>query len=298
MRAVTAGGARPGEDDYRVYTRDFDRVVAGERLGEVLGPLSPSQTAALDEAWEAFQSGLAGWKTNLHMAALEAAERLRSVTPERRADTVVTLLVDQSGSMRGQAMLMAAAAVDVARNFLAHLGCRVEVLGFTTVSWHGGRARRRWVWRWRRPRQPGRLCELLHIVYAHADDRRAGAGRSNFRAMLRPDLPKENVDGEALEWAAGRLRARPEPRKILVVLSDGAPVDDATLGANGASYLDRHLRAVIQTIEVAGDIQLAAIGIGFDVGRYYARASLIRTPGDLGGELIGVLEGVLGGEAA
>lgn len=292
---MTAGEAGPDGDGYRVYTRAFDRVVKAEDLGDVLGPLSVSRKASLDEAWAAFQSGLSGWKTKVHMAALEAAERLRAApSAESRADMVVTLLVDQSGSMRGQAMLLAAAAVDMAHNFLVHLGCRVEVLGFTTVSWRGGRARRRWLWRLRRPRRPGRLCELLHVVYADAEDRRASTGSWNYRAMLRPDLPKENVDGEALEWAAGRLRARPEHRKILVVLSDGAPVDDATLAANGEGYLDGHLRAVIRAIEQAGDVELAAIGIGFDVGRYYAHSSVIQTPGDLGDALIGLLERTLG----
>lgn len=289
--ALVGQGLR--EDDYKVYTRDFDMVVKAEHLDKILGPLPPKARAALDEAWNEFQSGLASWKTKLHVSALEAADRLRDPNPDHLRDSVVTLLVDQSGSMRGQAMLMAAASVDVARNFLAHLGCRVEVLGFTTASWRGGRARRRWLTRLRWPRRPGRLCELLHIVYADAEDCRASTGNWNFRAMLRPDLPKENVDGEALEWAANRLGARAEPRKILIVLSDGAPVDDATLAANGLDYLDRHLRAVIQSIESTKSIELAAIGIGFDVSRYYARACIVQSPSDLGGALIRLLEDVL-----
>lgn len=208
-----------------------------------------------------------------------------------RQVAVVALLLDQSGSMRGQSMLLAAAA-DVSQDFLAHLGCRVEILGFTTVSWHGGRARRRWAWRFK-PRLPGRLCELLHIIYRNADDQKASTGSWSFRSMLRPDLPKENVDSEALEWAAARLRARPEGRKIIVVVSDGAPVDDATLLANDPEFLDRHLRAVIRGIAEAGDIELAAVGIGFDVSRYYARSAVIQTAEDLGTALIGVLRETL-----
>lgn len=296
---MTADQRPSNATGYKIYTRAFDRVVKAEDLGEVLGPLSPAQTAVLDEAWAEFQNGLAGWKTKVHVAALEAADRVRAkLSAQERADTVVSILVDQSGSMRGQAMLLAAAAADVGHNFLIHLSCRVEVLGFTTASWRGGPPRRRWLWRLMYPRRPGRICELLHIIYADAEDQRAGTGNWNYRAMLRPDLPKENVDGEALEWAAARLRARPERRKILVVLSDGAPVDDATLAANGADYLDRHLRLVVDAIEQSGDIELVAIGIGFDVGRYYTNSKVVQTPKDLGAALVGQLEETLGNRSA
>ena len=209
--------------EYRVYTKAFDRTVSAEDIDSALGCLTAAQNAALDEAWALFQNGLVGWKTKVQLHALAAAEAVRrSTTDAERNDTVVSILVDQSGSMRGQKMLLAAASADIAQDFLRHLGCKVEVLGFTTASWRGGRARKRWLWRLR-PRQPGRLCELLHIIYRSADDERSSEGGWNFRAMLRSDLPKENIDGEALEWAAQRLRSCPERRKILVVLSDGAP---------------------------------------------------------------------------
>jgi cobaltochelatase CobT len=287
-----------GTDGYRAYTRDFDRVVRSEELDDVLGrlSLSLSQRAALDEAWEAFQSGLVGWRTAVHLAALNAAgEVRRMVAAERLKGTVVALLVDQSGSMRGQKMLLAAAAADVAQDFLGGLGCKVEVLGFTTASWKGGRARRRWVWRLR-PRRPGRLCDLLHVIYRDAEEARVSTGSWNFRAMLRADLPKENVDGEALEWAADRLRALPERRKIIVVLSDGAPVDDSTLLANGPDILDRHLKRVVRQLEGAGDVELAALGIGFDVSHYYAKSALIQAPEEMGTALIALLGATLKGQ--
>jgi cobaltochelatase CobT len=279
--------------DYRAYTKAFDRVVAADALDSVLGYLTATQAAALDEAWGLFQNGLTGWKTKVHLEALDAAQQLRrSTTDDERADTVISILIDQSGSMRGQTMLLAAAAADIAQDFLRHIGCKVEVLGFTTTSWRGGRPRKRWHWRLK-PRRPGRLCELLHIIYRSADDERASTASWNFRAMLRPDLPKENVDGEALEWAADRLKSRPERKKILVVLSDGAPVDDATLTANGQNYLERHLRAVISSLMSAGEIELGAIGIGFEVSRYYANSSVVQTAEDLGKELITFLAGML-----
>ena len=279
-------------DDYRVFTRSFDRVVTSAELDLVLGPLSPSHNAALEEAWAAFQTGLMAWRTKAHLMALDATERLRQCTThEERADTVVSLLVDQSGSMRGQSMLLAAAAADIAQNFLGHLGCKVEVLGFTTVLWHGGRARRRWRWRLR-PRRPGRLCELLHVIYRSADDNRASTGGWAFRAMLRPDLPKENVDGEAILWAASRLRFRPEKRKSSVI-SDGAAVDDFTLLANDPDILERHLLDVVRALTAEQDVELLALGIGFDVSRYYPTSSEIQTADDLGTALIGLLEQII-----
>ena len=285
-------------EDYRVFTRAFDRIVTSAELDTVLGPPSPSDSVALDDAWSAFHTGLVAWRTKAHLGALEATERLRGCTTgEDRAETVVSLLVDQSGSMRGQSMLLAAAAVDIAQNFLSQLGCKVEVLGFTTVSWHGGRARRRWKWRLR-PRRPGRLCELLHVIYRSANDHRTSTGGWAFRAMLRPDLPKENVDGEAILWAATRLRSRPEKRKVVLVISDGAPVDDATLLANDPEFLDRHLREVIQKLTDQNDVELAALGVGFDVSGYYSESSVIQVAEDLGTALIGLLERTITTKAA
>lgn len=283
-------------EGYRIYTRAFDRVVTARELDSVLGPLSTESKASLDKAWDIFQTGLMDWKMRVHLDALAASERIRrTTTDDDRADTVITLLVDQSGSMRGQSMLLAAAATEIAQDFLAHLDYRVEILGFTTVSWKGGLPRKFWRW-WFRPKAPGRLCELLHIIYQSADDDRASGLGWAIRQMLRPDLPKENIDGEALIWASERLAARPEKRKIIVVISDGAPVDDSTLLANEPDILDAHLREVIADIETRGDIELFALGIGFEVARYYAASTTINTAEDLGTSLIGLLQGALTGQ--
>jgi cobaltochelatase CobT len=280
---------------YRIYTRAFDRVVTARELDSVLGPLSAESKASLEKAWDIFQTGLMDWRMRVHLDALTASERLRRVsTDDERADTVITLLVDQSGSMRGQSILLAAAATDIAQNFLAHLDYRVEILGFTTVSWKGGLPRKFWKW-WFRPKAPGRLCELLHIIYRSADsDQISGLGWT-IKPMLRPDLLKENIDGEALLWASERLAARPEKRKIIVMISDGAPVDDSTLLANDPDILTAHLREVIADIETKQDIELFALGIGFDVARYYAACTTIKTAEDLGTSLIELLERALTG---
>lgn len=281
---------------YRPYTRDFDRVVNASELDRVLGRVSTAAASDQEQAWRVLQGEMQGWRTRVALRALEVSETIRERYP-KRPSTAVSILVDQSGSMRGQSMLLAAAAVDVAQDWLSHLDCKVEILGFTTQSWRGGRSRLRWNSRLRPP-NPGRLCDLLHIVYRPASETCSSAGGWDFRAMLRPDLPKENVDGEAVEWAANRLRAMSCERRILLVVSDGAPVDDSTLEANDLEYLDRHLKSVIAGLTANGDIDLAAVGIGFDVSRYYRRSAVVQVPNDLGTamiELIGDL--MIGSEA-
>ena len=293
IRAVFTKSCTEAGGSYRVFTQDFDVEVASDQLNSVLGPLPDDQREAHEHAWAAFSGGLQGWRTEAHLSALEASARIRrQVEVARLADTTVTLLVDQSGSMRGQSMILAAASCDVAQDFLSHLGIAVEILGFTTVSWRGGKSRERWVRRGR-PSQPGRLCDLLHIVYRKADDARASTVDHALKPMLRPDLTKENVDGEAILWAVSRLRSRPQTRKVLVVLSDGAPVDDSTLKANGLDYLDHHLRQVIQATEATGDVHLVSVGIGFDPSPYYSRSSLVASPEDLGKSLVSALEAAL-----
>ena len=218
---------RPATDEkrpYSVYTRDFDRVVRAEELDGVLGPPSQGRGGRVAGGVVRVRRRAVQRKTRHHLEALEASTRLRAaLTDDQLADTVVAILIDHSGSMKGQSIMLAAAAADVAQNFVSQLGAAVEVLGFTTVSWKGGQSRRRWLRRGRRPAKPGRLCDLLHIVYRPAEDPRASASGWGFRPMLRPDLLKENVDGEALEWAAARLRACPQTRKMLLVISDGRP---------------------------------------------------------------------------
>lgn len=280
-------------DQYRIYTEKFDLEVRANNLDAVLGPLRSADVQALDQAWHTVQTGLLPWRTNLHIAAAEISSHIRSsLTDEERADTAITLLFDQSGSMRGQKMLFAAATADVLQEFLLTLGFSCEILGFTTSQWRGGRSRRRWKWRFK-PRKPGRLNDILHVVYQSGDERRASTGRWDFRQMLRPDLPKENIDGEAIAWAAARLETLPASRKLLIVLSDGAPVDDSTLAENGPNYLADHLRAVVERIVKDGLIEIAAIGIGYRTHDFYPMSSYAEAPDDLGIGLLKLLEQML-----
>jgi cobaltochelatase CobT len=188
-------------------------------------------------------------------------------------DTVVSILIDNSGSMRGRPIMVAAVCADILARTLERCGVKTEILGFTTRAWKGGQAREDWL-KVGKPPQPGRLNDLRHIIYKAADApwRRA---RRNLGLMMREGLLKENIDGEALIWAHHRLVGRPEARRILMVISDGAPVDDSTLSVNSGHYLERHLREVIAEIETKSPVQLIAIGIGHDVTRYYRRAVTI-----------------------
>jgi cobaltochelatase CobT len=283
---------RPEKVAYRVYSRRDDVETDWAGLGRVLGA-SASRSDTLAKAWRVLDDQLLPWRIALLLAASEAAARIRqSASTEALAATSITLLLDQSGSMRGQKMLYAAATLDVAQEFLAGLGVRVEVLGFTTLAWRGGSAR----WWWQAlgaKRMPGRLNNLLHIIYRDAGDARVSSAPHTFREMLRPELPKENIDGEALEWAAGRLRAQSGNRKILLILSDGAPVDDATLEANHDYYLEDHLLDVIADLTASSEIELHAMGIGFDVARYYPGTPCVAGPEDLGHALLEQLECLL-----
>ena len=198
-------------------------------------------------------------------------------------DTVVTLLLDNSGSMRGRPITVAATCADILARTLERCGVKVEILGFTTRAWKGGQSREAWLAAGKPP-NPGRLNDLRHIIYKAADApwRRA---RKNLGLMMREGLLKENIDGEALNWAYRRLLARPEQRKILMVISDGAPVDDSTLSVNAGNYLERHLRWIIEEIETRSPVELIAIGIGHDVTRYYRRAVTIVDAEELGGAM-------------
>lgn len=193
---------------------------------------------------------------------------------EDHYNTVVTLLLDNSGSMRGRPITVAAMSADILARTLERCGIKVEILGFTSRDWQGGMSKKKWI-EHGSPAQPGRLNDLRHIIYKSADQpwRRA---RKNLGLMLREGLLKENLDGEAILWAHSRLQARPEQRRILMVISDGAPVDDSTLSTNGSDYLEHHLRDVIHHIETNSDVELLAIGIGHDVTRYYRHAVTIR----------------------
>ncbi len=199
-------------------------------------------------------------------------------------DTVVTLLIDNSGSMRGRPITVAAMTGDILARTLERCGVKVEILGFTTRMWKGGQSREAWIAA-NKPGNPGSLNDLRHIIYKSADTpwRRA---RKNLGLMLREGILKENIDGEALLWAHSRLVARPEQRKILMVISDGAPVDDSTLSVNPGNYLEQHLREVIDWIQTRSAVEIIAIGIGHDVTRYYRRAVTIVDAEQLGGTVL------------
>ncbi|MDX2306983.1 MAG: cobaltochelatase subunit CobT [Hyphomicrobium sp.] len=215
-------------------------------------------------------------------------------------DTVVTLLIDNSGSMRGRPILVAACCADILARTLERCGVKVEILGFTTKAWKGGEARERWLAAGK-PNNPGRLNDLRHIIYKTADAPWRRAKRS-LALMMREGLLKENIDGEALAWAHARILARPEQRRILMMISDGAPVDDSTLSVNSGSYLETHLRQVIHEIETRSPVELIAIGIGHDVTRYYRRAVTITDASELAGamtdKLVELFEEGNGGSAS
>ena len=202
-------------------------------------------------------------------------------------DTVVTLLLDNSGSMRGRPISIAAICADVLARTLERCNVKVEILGFTTRAWKGGQSRERWL-NDGRPQQPGRLNDLRHIIYKGADApwRRS---RPNLGLMMKEGLLKENIDGEALEWAHRRMTAQAEQRKILMVISDGAPVDDSTLSVNSGDFLEKHLKKMVKFIEDKSEIEILAIGIGHDVSRYYKRAIKITDVNELGDVMISQL---------
>ncbi len=236
------------------------------------------------------------WDFDLEEGTLDTARLSRVVTDrfqplsfkrERDTtfrDTVVTLLLDNSGSMRGRPIMVAACCADILARTLERCGVKVEILGFTTRQWKGGQAREQWLAAGKPP-NPGRLNDLRHIIYKSADTpwRRA---RRNLGLMMREGLLKENIDGEALTWAHARMLARPEQRRIIMMISDGAPVDDSTLSVNSGIYLEKHLRQVIHEIETYSPVELIAIGIGHDVTRYYRRAVTISDAEELAGAVM------------
>ena len=235
------------------------------------------------------------WEFDLEEGALDAARLTRIIIDPMHAlsfkrekdtnfkDTVVTLLLDNSGSMRGRPIMVAACCADILARTLERCGVKVEILGFTTRAWKGGQSREAWLAAGK-PSGPGRLNDLRHIIYKKADAPWRRSKRS-LALMMREGLLKENIDGEALAWAHNRLLGRPEQRRILMMISDGAPVDDSTLSVNSGCYLERHLRQVIEEIETRSPVELIAIGIGHDVTRYYRRAVTITDPSELAGAM-------------
>ena len=294
---------------YKVFNRAHDEEIAAEslstadeleRLRSFLDKELRSLSGAVARLANKLQRKLMAqqnraWDFDLEEGTLDAARLTRVITDplhplsfkhERDADfrdTVVTLLLDNSGSMRGRPIMVAACCADILARTLERCGVKVEILGFTTRAWKGGQAREAWLAAGK-PANPGRLNDLRHIIYKPADAPWRRAKRS-LALMMREGLLKENIDGEALSWAHRRLMVRPERRRILMMISDGAPVDDSTLSVNTGCYLERHLRQVIEEIETRSSVELLAIGIGHDVTRYYRRAVTITDPSELAGAM-------------
>ena len=298
------------ETDYKPYTTRFDEIVEAHELcdEEELGRLRAyldQQMAGLQNVVTRLANRLQrrlmaqqarSWDFDQEEGLLDAARLARVVVSPGHSlsykverdtefrDTVVSLLIDNSGSMRGRPIAIAAICADILARTLERCGVQTEILGFTTRGWKGGQSRESWLSAGRPP-NPGRLNDLRHIVYKRADEPYRHS-RRNLGLMMREGLLKENIDGEALLWAHNRLIGRPEERRILMVISDGAPVDDSTASANGGSYLERHLRQVIEWIEKRSTVELIAIGIGHDVTRYYTRAVTIMDADQLAGAMV------------
>lgn len=304
------------DPNYVVYDSGFDEEIAAEELAE---PAELERLRAyLDQQLEPLKGAVSrlanklqrrlqaqqnrSWLFDMEEGILDAGRLARVIanptTPlsfkvekdTEFRDTVVTLLLDNSGSMRGRPISIAAICADVLASTLERCDVKVEVLGFTTRAWKGGQSREKWLAEGR-PQQPGRLNDLRHIIYKKADSpmRRS---KANLGLMMKEGLLKENIDGEALEWAHRRMLARPEQRKILMVISDGAPVDDSTLSVNPANYLEKHLRDVIAMVEKRKQVELIAIGIGHDVTRYYQHAVTITDAEQLAGAMTEQLAGL------
>ena len=295
--------------DYKAYTTKNDEMIAAQdlcdpeeldRLRSYLDKQLSNLSSVVARLANRLQRRLMAqqnrsWEFDLEERILDPARLSRVIVDAQQPlsfkrekdmdfrDTVVTLLIDNSGSMRGRPITVAATCADILARTLERCGVKVEILGFTTKAWKGGQSREQWL-QAGKPANPGRLNDLRHIIYKSADApwRRA---RKNLGLMMREGLLKENIDGEALDWAHKRLLGRPEQRKILMMISDGAPVDDSTLSVNAGNYLEKHLRYMIDEIENRSPVELIAIGIGHDVTRYYKRAVTIVDAEELGGAM-------------
>jgi cobaltochelatase CobT len=312
----------PDVDAYRAYARNFDEEISADELcdpdelsrlrGQLDQQLQHLQGVVSKLANRLQRRLLAqqtrSWEFDLEEGLLDVGRLSRVVTNPLHSlsfkrehdmefrDTVVSLLIDNSGSMRGRPITVAAMSADILARTLERCGVKVEILGFTTRAWKGGQSREKWV-QDGKPKNPGRLNDLRHIIYKSADApwRRA---RKNLGLMLREGLLKENIDGEALMWAYRRMVGRSEHRRIMMVISDGAPVDDSTLSVNPGNYLEKHLRDVIRQIESSRAVEVTAIGIGHDVTRYYRRAVTIVDAEELGGTMMKKLAELFDEDAA
>jgi len=304
------------DQDYKIFTHQFDEVAKAKMLesNEEIQKLRKN----LDQQLVNFQDLITklanklqrqllakqnrAWEFDLEEGLLDSAKLTRviidpcnslSFKKEKELDfkdTIVTLLIDNSGSMRGRPITIAALCADILSRTLERCSVKVEILGFTTKNWKGGKSREEWI-KNNKPKNPGRLNDLRHIIYKSAD-MQWRQSKDNLALMLKEGLLKENIDGEAITWAYTRLKKRSEERKILMVISDGAPVDDSTLSVNSGDFLEKHLKKIVKFIENKGDIEILAIGIGHDVSRYYTKAIKITDVQELGDVMISQLSGL------
>ena len=304
------------DKEYKVFTTEFDEIAKAESLenSEEIIKLRKS----LDQQLISFQDLITklanklqrqllakqnrAWEFDLEEGLLDSSKLTRIIIDPHNSlsfkkekdldfkDTVVTLLIDNSGSMRGRPITIAAICADILSRTLERCSVKVEILGFTTKNWKGGKSREHWN-KHNKPKTPGRLNDLRHIIYKSADTHWRQS-KKNLGLMLKEGLLKENIDGEAISWAFNRLKKRKEERKILMVISDGAPVDDSTLSVNSGDFLEKHLKKVVNFIESTNDIEILAIGIGHDVSRYYSKAIKITDVQELGDVMISELSGL------
>ncbi len=306
----------PSDVEYKVYTNEFDEVAKAENLEGLEEILKLRKN--LDQQLVSFQdlitklanklqrqllaSQKRAWEFDLEEGLLDTSKLTRVIIDPYSSlsfkkekdyefkDTVVTLLIDNSGSMRGRPITIAAICADILSRTLERCSVKVEILGFTTKNWKGGQSREYWNKK-NKPKSPGRLNDLRHIIYKSADTQWR-LSKNNLGLMLKEGLLKENIDGEAINWAFNRLKKRKEERKILMVISDGAPVDDSTLSVNSGDFLEKHLKKTVKFIENKSDIEILAIGIGHDVSRYYSKAIKITDVQELGDVMIEQLSGL------
>mgnify|MGYP001169027611 FL=1 len=309
-RIIQKMNTSTGDKEYNIYTNKFDETAKAETLetNEEISKLRKT----LDQQLTSFQDLITklanklqrqllakqnrAWEFDLEEGLLDSSKLTRIIIDPQNSlsfkkekdlefkDTVVTLLIDNSGSMRGRPITIAAICADILSRTLERCSVKVEILGFTTKNWKGGKSREEWN-KNNKPKNPGRLNDLRHIIYKSADTHWRQS-KKNLGLMLKEGLLKENIDGEAILWAFNRLKKRKEERKIMMIISDGAPVDDSTLSVNSGDFLEKHLKKIVKFIENKSDIEILAIGIGHDVSRYYNKAIKISDVQELGDVMI------------
>ena len=315
-KVIQKMNSKNGSNEYQVFTNQFDEIAKAEILetNEEISKLRKT----LDQQLTSFQDLITklanklqrqllakqnrAWEFDLEEGLLDSSKLTRIIIDPQNSlsfkkekdlefkDTVVTLLIDNSGSMRGRPITIAAICADILSRTLERCSVKVEILGFTTKNWKGGKSREEWNNK-NKPKNPGRLNDLRHIIYKSADTHWRQS-KNNLGLMLKEGLLKENIDGEAISWAFNRIKKRKEERKILMVISDGAPVDDSTLSVNSGDFLEKHLKKIVKFIETKTDIEILAIGIGHDVSRYYSKAIKITDVQELGDVMISQLSGL------